>query len=151
MRKGSRGSAVALFLVVLLGGVSLGVVWRQSRALEVLRALDDIRREAAVVEAERVRLNGHVQTLESRSRVVAAAGARLGMRVPSVLDLALLPWDAGWAVEEPVSLPTRGNAVRWLSSQFRVGRRDRSPSTAGGRQSGRTVARRLASGFEVGA
>ncbi|HEX6939378.1 MAG TPA: hypothetical protein VF158_08195 [Longimicrobiales bacterium] len=81
---------VALGFAVLLASLSL-VIWRQSRALEVLRGLDAVRRERAVVEAERAGLMQRIRRLESRSRVVAEAGAVLGMHVPSGEEIVILP------------------------------------------------------------
>ncbi|NIP79168.1 MAG: hypothetical protein GWM90_08160, partial [Gemmatimonadetes bacterium] len=49
------------------------VVWRQSRALEVLRRLDDTRRERVVEEARRSALLRRVEQLESRARVSEVA------------------------------------------------------------------------------
>src|SRR5690606_14601862 len=69
---------VALGFAALLASLSL-VIWRQSRALEVLRALDGVRRERAVLEAERATELQRIRRLESRSRVVAEAGKTLGM------------------------------------------------------------------------
>lgn len=85
---------VFLVLAVLasLGVTSIAVVRRQAQALDLLDSLEDIRRGAALLEAERVRLSVQVKALESRSRVVAAA-RELGMQVPSVQDLVLLPWN----------------------------------------------------------
>ena len=95
---GVRG--VALAFAGLLAALSL-VVWRQSRALEVLRALDAARRARAVAEAERAELLRRIQYLESRARVVSAAGARLGMRVPEGPELVVLPLGpaGAWSVE----------------------------------------------------
>ena len=118
-----------LLVLSLLCGASAGVVWRQSRALELSRQLEEVRREAAIVEAERVRLILEIQTLESRGRVVSAAADQLGMRVPSVMDLALLPWD-GWAgTEAPMlsadaatgSVHGRRGWLDWLRGRSAVG------------------------------
>lgn len=91
--RGPRGVIrLALAFAVLLASLSL-VIWRQSRALEVLRALDGVRRERAVAEAERAEVLQRIRELESRSRVVSAAGARLGMRVPTGSELVILRLD----------------------------------------------------------
>jgi cell division protein FtsL len=87
---GSHGTIrLALAFALLLAALSQ-VVWRQSRALDVLRALDDARSERAYAEAERTVLLRRMQVLETRSRVVRAAGERLGMRVPSHTDIIIL-------------------------------------------------------------
>jgi cell division protein FtsL len=71
--------------------LSLGlVIWRQSRALDLLRALDRVHVERAAAEGERTELQQRIATLESRSSVIAAAGVRLGMRVPSANEIVIL-------------------------------------------------------------
>jgi cell division protein FtsL len=67
------------------------VIWRQSRALELLRELDRAHIERAGTEAERAKLLNRIETLESRAHVVAAAGAQLGMRMPSGAEIVILP------------------------------------------------------------
>jgi len=94
MRGPSGILTAALAFAALLASLSL-VVWRQSRALEALRALEAVRSERAVVEAERVDLGRRMQKLESRSRVVRAAGERLGMRVPGGAEIVILPLEDG--------------------------------------------------------
>ncbi len=80
----------ALGFAVLLAALSF-VVRRQSRALDVLRGLDGVRAERAMAESERAELQRRVQTLESRTRVVAAARERLGMHVPDGTEIVILP------------------------------------------------------------
>src|SRR5688572_30217716 len=82
---------LALAAAALLGSLSL-VVWRQSRALELLRELDRTRTERAIAEASRSDLNRRIEYLESRSRVVTEA-ARLGLRVPTGDEIVFLPLD----------------------------------------------------------
>lgn len=77
-------AAAALFAALSL------VVWRQSRALEVLRTLDRARSERAVLESERARLQHSLQDLESRPRIVQVAGERLGLRPPSASEIVIL-------------------------------------------------------------
>lgn len=77
---------------VLLGSLSL-VTWRQSRALEVLTELDDVRQRASVAEAERVELERTIQALESRSSIVPRARRRLGMHTATTSELVILPGD----------------------------------------------------------
>jgi hypothetical protein len=81
---------LALAAAALLGSLSL-VVWRQSRALELLRELDRTRTARAIAEAKRSEENRRIEYLESRARVVADAGARLGLRVPSGDEIVILP------------------------------------------------------------
>ncbi|MDZ7780176.1 MAG: cell division protein FtsL [Gemmatimonadota bacterium] len=81
-----------LTLAVLL--LSLGfVTWRQSRALEVLRELEDVRRASAEMRAEQVDLERGIQALESRSRVVPLARERLNMHTPDASELVILPGE----------------------------------------------------------
>jgi hypothetical protein len=82
----------------LLGSLSL-VVWRQSRALEVLRELDGLRTERALAEAARSEITRRIEYLESRARVTRDA-ARLGLRVPSsdAGEIVILP-----LADEPAS------------------------------------------------
>lgn len=102
MKRGQPGVIrVALGFAALLASLSL-VIWRQSRALEVLRALDGVRRERAVVEAERAALLQRIRRLESRSRVVAEAGERLGMHVPTGAEIVILPIGAASGAEPEV-------------------------------------------------
>jgi cell division protein FtsL len=69
---------------------SLGfVTWRQSRALEVNRELDELRRQVSVARAEQVELERDIQALRSRSRVVPEARA-LGMRTPAADEQVIL-------------------------------------------------------------
>ena len=79
---------LALAFAALLGSMSL-VVWRQSRALELGRDLDQLRTSRAIVEAERSELSRRITYLESRSRLVDEA-ARLGLHVPSTDEMVIL-------------------------------------------------------------
>ena len=90
MRKGPPVIRTALLFALLLGSLTV-VVWRQSRALTVLRELDAVRRERVIEEARRSALVRRVEKLESRSRVSEAASSRLGMRLPSGEELVILP------------------------------------------------------------
>lgn len=97
MREGRGVIRIGLAFVLLLGALSL-VIWRQSRALSISRAVDELRREAAVLDAERTELTHRIQRLESRGRILEAA-AELGLRVPSGSDLVILPLEASPAPE----------------------------------------------------
>lgn len=92
-RRGLGSLALALAFAALLAALSL-VVWRQSRALESLRALESVRRERALAQAERFELSREIQYLESRGRVEPYASERLGLHVPTGSDeLVLLRID----------------------------------------------------------
>ena len=93
MRSHAGVLRLAIAFAALLGSLSL-VVWRQSRALELLRAMDATRTARAIAEAERSELSRRVEYLESRARVVRDA-AQLGMRVPSADEIVILPLNAG--------------------------------------------------------
>jgi len=80
-----RAAVTFAFLVCALGFVT----WRQSRALEAHRALDDLRRQASVAHAEMVELEREIQVLRSRTRIVAAA-ERLGLRTPEASEQVIL-------------------------------------------------------------
>jgi cell division protein FtsL len=73
---------LALTFAAFLGSLSM-VIWRQSRALDVLRDLDAARTGRASVESEKSMLTGRIQQLESRSRIMAVAESWWGMRVPT--------------------------------------------------------------------
>ena len=81
------GRAAITFAVLM---VSLGLVtWRQSRALEANRTLDDLRRHVLVARAERVEIDRGIQTLRRRVRIVMEAEA-LGMHTPDATELLFL-------------------------------------------------------------
>ena len=79
---------VAITLAVLMCSLGL-VTWRQSRALEANRALDDLRRHVAVARAERVEIDRGIQTLRRRVRIVMEAEA-LGMHTPDATEQVFL-------------------------------------------------------------
>ncbi len=106
VKKGTPVVRTALLFAFLLGSLTV-VVWRQSRALEVLRELDAVKRERVVEEARRASLSRRVEQLESRARVSEVARERLGMRLPSGDELVILPLRASTPVLA-VSGPDRG-------------------------------------------
>lgn len=88
------------------------VIWRQSRALDVLRHLDRLRAERAMQEAQKADLQHRIQRLESRARVVAEARQKLGMHVPDgdeIVILPLVPWTP--PVGKPGSLARGGEGL----------------------------------------
>lgn len=82
------------FAMVALLSSLWGVTWRQSRALEAMSELDEIRRRTSLAEAERVDLERSIQVLESRARVVPEARERLGMHIAASAELVILPGEA---------------------------------------------------------
>lgn len=83
-----------LAFALLLASLSL-VVWRQSRALELLRTLEGVRREQTLLEGERAYLVGRIQRLESRGHVVSVATTELGLRIPVGAEIVVLPYGTG--------------------------------------------------------
>ena len=79
----------AVTLAVFLASLGF-VTWRQSRALETLAELDELRRSTSVARAQVVELDREIQVLSSRARVVPAARARLGMHTPDGSELVIL-------------------------------------------------------------
>ncbi|HSH45362.1 MAG TPA: hypothetical protein VK966_05880 [Longimicrobiales bacterium] len=88
-RKGLPLIRLALLLACLLGSLTL-VIWRQSRALELLRDLEAVRQERVLEEARRAGYARRMEELESRARVSQAARDRFEMRVPSGGELVIL-------------------------------------------------------------
>lgn len=83
-----RAAVTFALLVCALGFVT----WRQSRALEANRLLDDLRRQVSVAQAEQVELEREIQVLRSRGRVVPEA-RRLGMHTPDASEQVILAKD----------------------------------------------------------
>ena len=68
-----------LGITCLLLALSL-VSWRQTRVRAVLAEVAELQRQVSLGEAERNELARNIQFLESRSRVIREAEARLGLR-----------------------------------------------------------------------
>ena len=86
------GRAAITFAVLMW---SLGLVtWRQSRALEANRTLDDLRRHVSVARAERVEIDRGIQALRRRVRIVMEAEA-LGMHTPDATEQVFLSAAGG--------------------------------------------------------
>jgi len=85
-----RTAVTFAFLVSSLGFLT----WRQSRALEAHAALDDVRRQTSVAQAERVELQREIQVLESRTRIVPEA-RELGLHSPEAVEQVILAMDGG--------------------------------------------------------
>ena len=86
------GRAAITFAVLMW---SLGLVtWRQSRALEANRTLDELRRHVSVARAERVEIDRGIQTLRRRVRIVMEAEA-LGMHTPDATEQVFLSAAGG--------------------------------------------------------
>lgn len=95
---------IAVACAAVLGSLSL-VVYRQGRALEVLRELDASRNEHVMLESSRATLVREIQQLESRNRIVATASERLGLHIPSGTEIVILQLPARDAApnEHPVA------------------------------------------------
>lgn len=110
MKRGSGAIRMGIAFALLFASLSL-VVWRQSRALEALRALDAHRSDRALLEAERTELQRDIQRLESRSRILAVAGDRLGLRVPSADEIVILQEPTPATVHVATEAEPRRNLV----------------------------------------
>lgn len=93
MSRVSGPSRVALAVAAVLAALSL-VAWRQSRALETLSTLEQLRRETSLARAERAELLRRARHLESRARVVPAARDRLDMHLPRASEIVYLSGGA---------------------------------------------------------
>lgn len=93
MRSARAALGATLGVGALLASLGL-VTWRQSRALEALERLDELRRLTSVAASERVELERRIQVLESRGQVVPAARERLDMHTPDAGELVILPSEA---------------------------------------------------------
>jgi hypothetical protein len=104
---------LALAFTALIASMTL-VVWRQSRALELLRELEQARMARAIGEADRSELMRRIELLESRAQVVSTASVRLGLRVPSADEIIILPLGMpvpGDGSTRVVALRSRGNGA----------------------------------------
>ncbi|MEO5510653.1 MAG: hypothetical protein ABIV28_00670 [Longimicrobiales bacterium] len=109
--KGHGMIRTAIACALFFASLSL-VVWRQSRALETLRALDAARSEHVMLESSRASLVREIQLLESRNRVVATAGARLGLHVPTGSEIVILQLPAQTSDRDGRAAPRIAMAVR---------------------------------------
>ncbi len=92
----------ALAFALLLLGLA-AVVRRQSRGLELMRAVEKARSQRAEAEAERAELLHRIDWLQSRTHVAEVAGKQ-GMRQPSGMEIVILP-EAGAGA--PAGRPAR--------------------------------------------
>jgi cell division protein FtsL len=72
---------MALAMALVLTSLSV-VAWRQGRALGVLSELDQVQSEIGLARSEAGELEREIRVLRSRGRIVADAGARLGLHQP---------------------------------------------------------------------
>jgi hypothetical protein len=89
MMRLSAPSLAALAVAGLLASLTL-VAWRQARALESLGALEAVRSDVSLAQAESEELSRRIQRLESRAYVVEAAESRLEMRTPEAAEIVYL-------------------------------------------------------------
>jgi cell division protein FtsL len=92
MKRLAGTSLVALATAALLAALSL-VSSRQSKSLETLGTLDQLRRERSLEAAERDELQRRIQALESRGRVISEAQQRLGLKIPKAGEIVYLEGD----------------------------------------------------------
>jgi cell division protein FtsL len=81
---------VAGWLVLLLAALSL-VTWRQTRGVEMERALRSLESQRVLAEADRVASHRRIEELGSRARIVRVARDRLGMHLPEDREIVFLP------------------------------------------------------------
>ena len=81
-------------LVAAVVGSLVLVVTRQTAGYERERALNAVKQELAVVEAEKVELTNRIQALQTRARITRVARERLGMHVARDDELVYLPLPA---------------------------------------------------------
>ena len=85
----------------LLGCALASVVWRQTAGRAGFRALEQLREEVAVAEAERDELVNRSLELQRRERITRHARERLGMHVARDEEVVLLPLAAEPAEARP--------------------------------------------------
>ncbi len=88
--KGLRGRH---WTVIVLGTfllVTLGVVWRQSAALETARRLESLERTRVALEVQRSTLASQIRRARSRAVMVPLAERRLGLRLPQDSEITIL-------------------------------------------------------------
>lgn len=89
-----RSGFATLVLALLSLSAALGwVAWRQARARDFLAELERVRSERALAEAELTEQVRRVHHLESRGRVMSEARRRLGMHLPSSVEIVILSAD----------------------------------------------------------
>lgn len=94
---------VMLWVVLLLGS-AFAVVWRQTRGVDLERALREAQTERALAEAEHLEWVRRAEEANSRVRVVRAATERLGMKLPGDGEIVFLP-APGTTVPAAEALP----------------------------------------------
>lgn len=106
MKRGTGAIRMGVAFALLFASLSM-VVWRQSRALEALRGMESARAERVLLQAKRSELQREIQRLESRARIVAVAGAHLGLRVPAASEIVILHAPAPVAALAAAGQPLR--------------------------------------------
>jgi len=106
MRSHAGVLRLALVFTTLLASMCL-VVWRQSRTLELLSALEKARTARAMGEAERSELNRKIEYLESYSRILNEA-RRLGLKTPDTdeAEIVFLPLNEKQTAKGPAAVAT---------------------------------------------
>lgn len=72
---------MALAIALVLASLSV-VAWRQGRALGLLSELDRVQSDIGAARSEAGELEREIRVLQSRARIVADAGDRLGLHQP---------------------------------------------------------------------
>jgi len=78
-----------LWLLAVLGALSL-VVWRQTDAIRIARALEQTRAERTELEGKRTDLVRRIRAAESRGALVPRVQSRLGLRQAADSEIIFL-------------------------------------------------------------
>ena len=82
------------FMVLMVAGALVSVVWRQTEGVARQRELSRIENETSIAEAERVEWANRIQALQTRARITRVARQRLGLHVAHDDEVVLLPVPA---------------------------------------------------------
>jgi hypothetical protein len=89
-----RAALGKLFMVLMVAGSLVSVVWRQTEGVARQRELTRIENETSIAEAERVEWANRIQALQTRASITRVARQRLGLHVAHDDEVVLLPVPA---------------------------------------------------------
>lgn len=89
-----RAALGRVFMVLMVAGALVSVVWRQTEGVSRQRELTRIENETSIAEAERVEWANRIQALQTRARITRVARQRLGLHVAKDDEVVLLPVPA---------------------------------------------------------
>ena len=91
LKRARRRAALAkTFMVLMVAGALVSVVWRQTEGVARQRELSRIENETSIAEAERVEWANRIQALQTRARITRVARQRLGLHVAHDDEIVLL-------------------------------------------------------------